>query len=124
VNSLEVSMTRFAVLAFAAALGFAGLAQAQSSPNRLDPYGQPYVGAQNWHEHAQPGDLTRQAPGMQPQHSMATEHRSQQQAMAPMEHSAHAFAFKDEYGFRYDAQGNRLDRHGHVMSPHNPSSTR
>jgi hypothetical protein len=122
VNSLEVSMTRFAVLAFAAALGFAGLAQAQSSSNRLDPYGQPYVGAQNWHEHVQAGD--RQGPGMQPQHSMATAQQSQQQAMAPMEQSDHAFAFKDEYGFRYDAQGNRIDRHGHVMSPHNPSPSR
>ncbi len=27
-------------------------------------------------------------------------------------------AFKDEYGFRYDAQGNRLDRYGNIISPH------
>ncbi len=27
-------------------------------------------------------------------------------------------AFKDEYGFRYDGQGNRLDRNGNVISPH------
>jgi hypothetical protein len=26
-------------------------------------------------------------------------------------------AFKDEYGFRYDAQGNRLDRNGNIISP-------
>ena len=26
-------------------------------------------------------------------------------------------AFKDEYGFRYDGQGNRLDRNGNIISP-------
>lgn len=26
--------------------------------------------------------------------------------------------FRDEYGFRYDAQGNRLDRYGNIISPH------
>lgn len=30
------------------------------------------------------------------------------------------FAFKDEYGFRYDALGNRLDAQGKVFSPHTP----
>jgi len=29
----------------------------------------------------------------------------------------HPVAFKDEYGFRYDAQGDRLDASGHVMPP-------
>jgi hypothetical protein len=114
-------MTRLAVLAFAAALGLAGVAQAQSSPTRLDPNGRPYVGAQDWHEHAQPGDFTRERPGLQPEGSMASGYN--QQAMAPME-SPHAVAFKDEYGFRYDAQGNRLDRHGRVMSPHDPNPGR
>lgn len=27
-------------------------------------------------------------------------------------------AFRDEYGRRYDAQGNRLDRYGNIISPH------
>ncbi len=31
--------------------------------------------------------------------------------------SSHPVAFKDEYGFRYDAQGDRLDARGHVMAP-------
>jgi hypothetical protein len=31
--------------------------------------------------------------------------------------STHPTAFKDEYGFRYDAQGDRLDASGHVMAP-------
>jgi hypothetical protein len=26
-------------------------------------------------------------------------------------------AFKDEFGFRYDAEGNRLDRNGNIISP-------
>src|SRR5262245_38590753 len=26
-------------------------------------------------------------------------------------------AFRDEYGFRYDAEGNRLDRYGNIISP-------
>jgi hypothetical protein len=26
-------------------------------------------------------------------------------------------AFRDEYGFRYDGQGNRLDRNGNIISP-------
>jgi len=26
-------------------------------------------------------------------------------------------AFRDEYGFRYDGQGNRLDRNGNLISP-------
>ena len=26
-------------------------------------------------------------------------------------------AFRDEYGFRYDGQGNRIDRYGNIISP-------
>jgi hypothetical protein len=29
-------------------------------------------------------------------------------------------AFRDEYGRRYDAAGNRLDARGNVISPHTP----
>jgi hypothetical protein len=29
-------------------------------------------------------------------------------------------AFRDEYGFRYDSQGNRLDARGNIISPHTP----
>ena len=29
-------------------------------------------------------------------------------------------AFKDEYGFRYDSEGNRLDARGNIISPHTP----
>jgi hypothetical protein len=27
-------------------------------------------------------------------------------------------AFRDEYGYRYDGQGNRIDRQGNIISPH------
>ncbi len=42
-------------------------------------------------------------------------------APAPQMHmhtGPHPVAFKDEFGFRYDAQGDRLDAHGNVISPH------
>ncbi|MGE5151681.1 MAG: hypothetical protein ACM3II_16295, partial [Rhodospirillaceae bacterium] len=26
-------------------------------------------------------------------------------------------AFRDEYGFRYDGQGNRIDKYGNIISP-------
>lgn len=29
-------------------------------------------------------------------------------------------AFRDEYGFRYDSEGNRLDARGNIISPHVP----
>ena len=38
----------------------------------------------------------------------------------PMQGGPRQMAFTDEYGFRYDADGNRLDRRGNVISPHIP----
>ena len=35
-----------------------------------------------------------------------------------MQTGPHQAAFKDEFGFRYDAQGNRLDARGNIISPH------
>ena len=32
--------------------------------------------------------------------------------------SVHDEAFRDEYGFRYDARGDRIDAAGHRISPH------
>jgi hypothetical protein len=31
--------------------------------------------------------------------------------------ASHATAITDEYGFKYDAQGDRLDARGHVIAP-------
>jgi hypothetical protein len=36
---------------------------------------------------------------------------------APPPPPAGVLAFKDEFGFRYDGQGNRLDAHGNIISP-------
>jgi len=44
------------------------------------------------------------------------EHREMAREERRME-TPHAVAFKDEYGFRYDAQGDRLDARGYVVAP-------
>jgi hypothetical protein len=51
---------------------------------------------------------------------------SQQQAAAPMESpsmgcgspGSHSVAITDEYGFKYDSCGDRLNARGNVISPH------
>ncbi|HSI00982.1 MAG TPA: hypothetical protein VLA02_10295 [Reyranella sp.] len=58
-----------------------------------------------------PGDYTRQGSGLQPMDQEA-------QAVSPWRgRSAHQEAFRDEYGFRYDAKGHRIDAQGHHISP-------
>ena len=37
---------------------------------------------------------------------------------APPRPPAGVQAFRDEYGFRYDGQGNRIDAQGNIISPH------
>ncbi len=37
---------------------------------------------------------------------------------APPQPPSGVQAFRDEYGFRYDGQGNRLDARGNIISPH------
>jgi hypothetical protein len=40
---------------------------------------------------------------------------------SPPAHGLHKVAITDEYGFRYDTWGNRLNRAGHVVAPpHTP----
>jgi hypothetical protein len=43
----------------------------------------------------------------------------QAQAQSPY-HGArqHSESFRDEYGFRYDSRGNRIDAQGRLISPH------
>jgi hypothetical protein len=83
------------------------IAQAQSWPP-LDKNGRPYITS---NPQPDPGDFTRERPGLQPADPQA-------QAV-PTWHGRirHNVAFKDEYGFRYDAQGDRLDAKGYVISP-------
>lgn len=59
-----------------------------------------------------PGDYQREHPGLQPMDQQA-------QAVSPYRGTRqHEEAFRDEYGFRYDARGDRIDAQGHRISPH------
>ena len=59
-----------------------------------------------------PGDYTRERPGLQPMDQQA-------QAVSPYHgRRVHEEAFRDEYGFRYDARGDRIDSAGRRISPH------
>ena len=60
-----------------------------------------------------PGDYQREAPGLQP--------ADQQADLGPVygTRCGHQEAMRDEYGFRYDARGHRLNAQGCVISPHN-----
>ncbi len=89
-------------------IAVAGVAQAQSGPP-LDAKGRPYVtnGPQ-----PSPGDYTRERPGQQPPDSRSVI------ASPPLGSAQHGAASKDEYGFRYDDRGDRIDGTGHKISPH------
>jgi len=97
----------------------ASYAQTMQTNEPHDPYGRPLIGRNDWVR--QPGDEAgpRGGAGMQ---SSTTMNASPNVAQAPMTMPAqsgpHQPAFKDEYGFRYDAQGNRLDARGNIISPH------
>jgi hypothetical protein len=99
-------MTRLTILTLAL-MGVASVAYAQSS-RPLDPYGRPYVSS---NPQPSPGDYTRERPGPQPPSNQAqtgaTEHGNVQ----------HDTSSKDEYGFRYDARGDRIDARGRTISP-------
>ena len=91
-----------------ALMAVAGVAYAQSGP-LLDGNGRPYVtnGPQ-----PSPGDYTRERPGLQPPDSRSVT------ASPARDGVQHGTAFKDEYGFRYDERGDRIDAAGHRISPH------
>lgn len=71
----------------------------------IDPYGHRYVGANNYH--SGPGDY-----GQQPAVGAYSYAASPQYPKGPR-----PAATTDEFGFRYDAQGNRIDRNGNIISP-------
>jgi hypothetical protein len=65
------------------------------------------------------------APAMQPTYEKTTRNNKLESGRAtgpepiPMDAAGQRQpAFRDEYGFRYDAQGNRLDARGNIISPH------
>ncbi|MBS0537670.1 MAG: hypothetical protein JSR47_02875 [Proteobacteria bacterium] len=57
-----------------------------------------------------------QAQTYEPTYDRSGPHREMMREEHRM-NDRHPVAFKDEYGFRYDAQGDRLDASGHVMAP-------
>jgi hypothetical protein len=94
-------------------------AYSQTKPTNepLDPYGHPLIGRNDWV--AQPGDRTN-AGAAPPIHSNARINPDMAQAPSgamPMQNGPHQAAIKDEYGRLYDAQGNRLDARGNIISP-------
>lgn len=105
----------------------AGMSYAQTMPagEPTDPYGRPLIGRSDWVR--QPGDRPGPAAGsggaMTPNMATAPAPAPQMQmAPSPMntmpaQTGPRQAAFKDEFGFRYDAQGNRLDARGNIISP-------
>ncbi len=122
-------------LALIATAGVSYAQQPMPGGEPTDPYGRPLVGRNDWVR--QPGDrpgpsgaaagpamnatmATAPAPQMQmaPQaQPMAPQMASPPMDAMPAQAGPRQAAMKDEYGFRYDAQGNRLDARGNIISP-------
>ena len=126
-----------------ALIATASVSYAQTMPagEPRDPYGRPLVGRNDWVR--QPGDQPgpsgsagmnyggnmatapqpMAAPTAQPMASpgnrLERDHAMGPEPVVGAPGSRQA-TFKDEYGFRYDSQGNRLDARGNVISPHIP----
>ena len=90
----------------------------------LDPYGRPLIGRNDWVR--QPGDRIGPAgvnvsgaagAGVYRGSTMPMTSSAEAGASSQIGSGPHPVAFKDEFGFRYDAQGNRLDARGYVISP-------
>lgn len=91
-----------------------GQTMSGSAAGSVDANGQPIIGRNDWVR--QPGD--RQGPGMQ------SPNRDPNMAAAPARPRMSGASqpgpdgtFRDEYGFRYDAQGNRIDGRGRIIAP-------
>jgi hypothetical protein len=95
----------------------AGASYAQTKPGNepRDPYGRPLVGRNDWVR--QPGD--QPGPGNAGGNpNMAAAPMPSAPMMTRQQDGPHQVAFKDEFGFRYDSEGNRLNARGYVISPH------
>ena len=123
-------------LALIATAGVSYAQQPMPSAEPTDPYGRPLIGRNDWVR--QPGDRPGPAagPAMNPNMATAPAQMAPAPQMAPSAQMAPApqmgapqmapmpaqtgprqAAFKDEYGFRYDSEGNRLDARGNIISP-------
>ena len=115
-----------------ALIAAAGASYAQTVPTNepRDPYGRPLIGRNDYVR--QPGDQAgpggprygsnvATAPSTSGPSTLSRDHATGPEPMPPeMRAGPRQTAFKDEYGFRYDAQGNRLDARGNIISPHLP----
>jgi hypothetical protein len=87
-------------------------------PYRVDQYGY-RVDAEGYRVDAN-GYRISQAPTAAPAHTVATYTPAPVYAPAyvePRPATTGQLAFRDEFGFRYDAQGNRIDARGNIISP-------
>jgi hypothetical protein len=119
-------------LALIATAGVSYAQQPMPTSEPTDPYGRPLIGRNDWVR--QPGDRAgpsgaaagpamnaNMAPAPQMQMAPQAQPMAPQMAAQPMDTAQtgpRQSSFKDEYGFRYDAQGNRLDARGNIISPH------
>jgi hypothetical protein len=122
-------------LALIATAGVSYAQQPMPSAEPTDPYGRPLIGRNDWVR--QPGDRPGPAAGPAMNANMATaparmapapqmapsaqmgapQMGSPQMTPMPARTGPRQAAFKDEYGFRYDSEGNRLDARGNIISP-------
>jgi len=87
----------------------------QAAPGSVDANGQPVIGRNDWVR--QPGDRPgtgTQSTGKDANVAIAP---PQARARAGVGQPGSDGTFRDEYGFRYDAQGNRIDARGRIMTP-------
>jgi hypothetical protein len=89
----------------------------QATPGSVDANGQPIIGRNDWVR--QPGDRQQgsgtQSRNMDP--NMAAAPAPARARMSGAGQPGPDGTFRDEYGFRYDAQGNRIDARGRIMPP-------
>jgi len=124
----------------------AGASYAQTAPG-TDPYGRPLIGRNDFVR--QPGDQPgpsgagmssgmtysggpsmATAPAAQPMpaesnkltrnNKLERDHALGPEPVVGGTSGPRQASMKDEYGFRYDGDGNRLDARGNVISPHIP----
>ena len=113
-------------LALIATAGVSYAQQPMAGGEPTDPYGRPLIGRNDWVR--QPGDQpgpSGAGAAMNPnmatapagQMTPASQMGAPQMAPMPAQTGPRQATFKDEFGFRYDSEGNRLDARGNIISP-------
>ena len=102
-------------LALIATAGVSYAQQPMAGGEPTDPYGRPLIGRNDWVR--QPGDQAGPASGGAPMTPNMATAPAGQMAPMPAQTGPRQATFKDEFGFRYDSEGNRLDARGNIISP-------